>query len=77
MGGSELALAIVKLDSEGRLSESRDFHWNRCVHLFSNQLLLDEIGLCLRQAYGYINARFPGEQRFDEIKRAIEEHFRT
>lgn len=77
MGGSELALAIVKLDSEGRLTEPRDFHWNRRVHLFSNQLLLDEIALCLRQAYGYIDARFPGEERFDEIKNAIEKLLRA
>ena len=31
MGGSELALAIVKLDAEGRLSEPREFHWERRV----------------------------------------------
>lgn len=76
MGGSELALAIVKLDSEGRLSKPRDFHWERRVHLFSNQLLADEIALCLRQAHGYIGTRFRGDPRFDDVMNAIEKLFR-
>jgi hypothetical protein len=57
MNGSELALALIKLDRDGRLSRSRDYHWQRHVHLFTNQLLGSweaEIDLCLRQAIGYL-----------------------
>jgi len=60
MNGSELALALIKLDRSGRLARPRDYHWGRHVHLFTNQLLgswEDEIELCLRQALGYIRLR--------------------
>jgi hypothetical protein len=72
MAGSELALAIVRLDAAGRLERPRDFHWSRRVHLFSNQLLQDEIGLCLRQAAGYIRMRHADDPRFADTLRAID-----
>ena len=56
MSGSELALELIKLDRAGRLTRPRDYHWQRRVHLFTNQLLGTweaEIELCLRQALGY------------------------
>ena len=72
MAGSELALAIVRLDASGRLEKPRDFHWSRRVHLFSNQLLRDEIRLCLQQAAGYIRLRHADDPRFAETTRAID-----
>ena len=54
MSGSELALAIVRFEAEGALTRPRDLHWQRRVHLFSNQLWLPEIALCLAQARGYL-----------------------
>jgi hypothetical protein len=57
MNGSELALLLAVLEREGRLTRARDYHWQRHVHLFTNQLFgswEDEIELCLRQALGYI-----------------------
>jgi len=54
MSGSELALAIVRLEAEDALTRPRDLHWKRRVHLFSNQLWLPEIALCLEQARGYL-----------------------
>jgi hypothetical protein len=60
MSGSELALELIKLDRAGRLTKPRDYHWQRRVHLFTNQLLLTweaEIEMCLRQALGYTKRR--------------------
>jgi len=74
MSGSELALAIVKLDSEERLTRPRSFHWERRVHLFSNQLLLDEVPLCLRQAHGYLAMRETADPRVADIMAAIERY---
>jgi hypothetical protein len=74
MGGSELALALVKLDTEHRLTRPRSFHWERRVHLFSNQLLLDEVPLCLRQAHGYLAMRNAGDPRVIELMGAIERY---
>jgi Lantibiotic biosynthesis dehydratase C-term len=57
MSGSELALALVKVDRARRLTRPRDYHWNRRVHLFTNQLLQTwdaEVELSLRQALGYL-----------------------
>jgi hypothetical protein len=51
--GSELALAISRFDSRNILTQPREFHWERRAHLYSNQLLLRETPLCLRQAYLY------------------------
>lgn len=54
--GSDLALALVKLDAKEGLAEAREFHLQRRVHLHSNRLgltLLDEGGLYLRLAIGY------------------------
>lgn len=54
--GSELALALVKLDAGGGLAEARQFHLERRVHLHSNRLglsLFDEGRLYLRLAIGY------------------------
>jgi hypothetical protein len=63
MSGSELALAIVRLDAEGALTKPHQFHWARRVHLFSNQLWLDEIALCLHQAHGYLGMTDPTDPR--------------
>jgi Lantibiotic biosynthesis dehydratase C-term len=57
MSGSELALALVKLERVRALTKPRDYHWERRVHLFTNQLLHTweaEIELSLRQAVGYL-----------------------
>jgi hypothetical protein len=57
MNVSELALLLAKLERRGELTRPRDYHWQRHVHLFTNQLFgswEDEIALCLRQAIGYI-----------------------
>ena len=57
MNGSELALRIAKLEASGDLTRSRTFHWERHVHLFTNQLFgswNSEIELCLAQALGYL-----------------------
>jgi len=73
MNGSELALALIKLDQAGRLSRPREYHWQRHVHLFTNQLLRSwetEIVLCLRQALGYIRLR--GEPS-DEARKLIDD----
>jgi hypothetical protein len=55
--GSDLALALVKLDAEGRLAEAREFHLERRVHLHSNRLglsMFDEGRLYLGLAIGYL-----------------------
>ena len=60
MNGSELALALIKLDRAGRLTRPADYHWKRHVHLFTNQLLGTweaEIELCLQQALAYSKLR--------------------
>lgn len=75
MGGSELALALVKLDSENRLTKPRPLHWQRRVHLFSNQLRLDEVPLCLRQARGYLAMRDTDDPQIASIMDAIEQYF--
>ena len=78
MSGSELALAIARADSEGRLTKPPSFHWQRRVHLFSNQLLLDEVPLCLYQARGYLRMRGatgPSERKLmRSIDRFLAEH---
>jgi hypothetical protein len=56
--GSELALLLIKLGRNNSLTREQAFHWERRVHLFSNQLFgsLDaEIQLCLIQALGYLS----------------------
>jgi hypothetical protein len=73
MSGSELALAIVRSEAEGVLTQPRDFHWRRRVHLFSNQLWVDEIALCLRQAHGYLGRNL-SDPRVVEIRTAIEKY---
>jgi hypothetical protein len=57
MNGSELALALIKLERADRLTKPRSYHWQRHVHLITNQLFASwdsEIELCLRQALGYL-----------------------
>jgi Lantibiotic biosynthesis dehydratase C-term len=57
MNGSELAVRIAELEEAGELSRPRPFHWERHVHLFTNQLFGSwdsEIELCLAQALGYL-----------------------
>lgn len=56
--GSDLALALLKLDAEGRLAQGREFHLERRVHLHSNRLGLsyrDEGSMYLRLAIGYLD----------------------
>jgi hypothetical protein len=73
MSGSELALAIVRLEAHGGLTKPRDFHWKRRVHLFSNQLWLPEIALCLEQARGYLRmTEEADDRRVVKIINAIE-----
>ena len=74
MSGSELALAIVRFEAEGVLKEPSAFHWSRRVHLFSNQLWLDEIALCLRQAHGYLGMADRSDPHVVEIRAAIEKY---
>jgi Lantibiotic biosynthesis dehydratase C-term len=74
MSGSELALAIVRFEAEGVLKEPRTFHWARRVHLFSNQLWLDEIALCLHQAQGYLGMSDPNDPRVIEMRAAIQKY---
>jgi hypothetical protein len=55
--GSDLALALVRLDAQGQLGEGRKFHLERRVHLHSNRLgmsYLDEGRLYLGLAIGYL-----------------------
>jgi hypothetical protein len=57
MNGSELALRLARLEQADALSRSRAFHWQRHVHLITNQQFgtwNDEIELCLGQALGYL-----------------------
>ena len=72
MSGSELALAIQRADAEGALTKPTSFHWGRRVHLFSNQLLLDEVPLCLNQARGYLRMRDANDRHAKNVMRAIE-----
>ena len=56
--GSDLALALLRLDAEGGLAEGRAYHLERRVHLHSNRLglsLFDEARLYLHLAIGYFN----------------------
>jgi hypothetical protein len=57
MNGSELALLVTKLEHAGALTRPREFHWQRHVHLVTNQLYGtwdEEVELCLAQALGYL-----------------------
>lgn len=71
LSGSELALAIVRAEASGTLTKPRDFHWSRRVHLFSNELWLDEIALCLRQAHGYLGMTDLSDRRVRKMREAI------
>ena len=72
MSGSELALAIVRAEAEGVLTKPRDFHWARRVHLFSNELWVDEIALSLKQAYAWLGMTDLNDPRVQKIRTAIE-----
>lgn len=74
MSGSEPALAIVRFEADGVLTKPRGFHWGRRVHLFSNQLWLDEIALCLRQAHGYLGMTDLNDRRVTKMRSAIEKY---
>jgi hypothetical protein len=57
MSASRLALAFAELEPAGRLTRTREYHWSRRVHLFSNQVFGDwpsEVRLCLAQARWYL-----------------------
>jgi hypothetical protein len=72
MSGSELALAIQRAAADSALTKPPSFHWQRRVHLFSNQLLLDEVPLCLFQARAYLRMRGANDPHAREVMRAIE-----
>jgi hypothetical protein len=57
MNGSELVLLFTRLERAGALTRTREFHWQRHVHLITNQLYGswdEEVELCLAQALGYL-----------------------
>jgi len=57
MSGSELALALVKAEFEGALTNPREYHLERRAHLQSNRLglnYLDEARLYVQMAHGYL-----------------------
>lgn len=57
LAGNVLALALLRLDAQGRLAEGRKLHLERRVHLHSNRLgmnYLDEGSLYLGLAIGYL-----------------------
>jgi hypothetical protein len=76
--GSDLALALLRLEAAGRLAEGRQYHLERRVHLHSNRLGLsyaDEGTLYLGLAIGYLRqAGFTGDaiQALDQIKVLID-----
>jgi hypothetical protein len=74
MSGSELSLAIVRAEAEGTLTKPRDFHWTRRVHLFSNELWVDEITLSLKQAYAWLGMTDLTDRRVKKIRAAIEKY---
>jgi hypothetical protein len=54
---SELSLSLIKLDLGDLLVKSRSFHLRRQMHLYANQLGLDDITTCLVQAQRYMELR--------------------
>ena len=72
MSASELAIAIQRADADGALTKPPLFHWQRRVHLFSNQLLVDEVPLCLHQARGYLRMRGANDRQAKNVMRAID-----
>jgi len=68
--GSELALAIIKFDSQNCLTQKRGLHWERRTHLFTNELLLSESLMCLRQASRYRS--LPTDPQISPILQAID-----
>lgn len=70
--GSDLPLALLKLEAEGRLGEGRQHHLERRVHLHSNRLgltYLDEGNLYLNLAVGYLAK---AGITVDQIKNALD-----
>ena len=79
MNGSEFALLLARLEQSGALTRPRRFHWERQVHLFTNQLYGSweaEVELCLGQALGYLRHIRAGggepSQRTVELIRELE-----
>jgi hypothetical protein len=77
MNGSELALLLARHERDGTLTRPRRFHWERHVHLFTNQLYgswEDEVELCLRQALGYLRHIVNnGGRPSQEVERLVDE----
>jgi hypothetical protein len=76
MSGSELALQLIKLDRSKRLPHTREYYWQRHVHLFTNQLLGSwnaEIEQCLRQALGYLRLQGRASRRSKKLLRELDE----
>jgi hypothetical protein len=57
---SYLALQLITMDNSDQLVKSRSFHLRRNMHLYANQLKLDDITVCLRQAHTYLELRNKG-----------------
>jgi hypothetical protein len=58
------------------LPYSREYYWQRHVHLFTNQLLGGwdaEIEQCLRQALGYLRLAGKGSRRAKKLLRELKE----
>ena len=74
MNGSELALLFTRLERAGGLARTREFHWQRHVHLYTNQLYgtwEEEIELCLSQALGYLRHVVAGGGEASERAKAL------
>lgn len=71
--GSKLALAILKNDSNKALTKPRDFHWQRRTHLFTNELLLPEALLSLRQAGLYHRPSDVGDTQIVNLLQALDQ----
>jgi hypothetical protein len=64
---SELALSLIKLEHADLLVKSRSFHLRRQMHLYANQLRLDDITSCLVQAQRYLELR---DKAVDDLESA-------
>jgi hypothetical protein len=73
-GQSEFALALLKREYDGSLSEDLTSHWESTVHLFSNRMGLsqpDEVYLALQRARSYIDPQKPAALEIIKIQGGI------
>lgn len=73
--GSELALAIIKFESQQILTKPRQLHYERRAHLFANELLLPERLVNLYQALAYGDPQDLADQRIGPILNEITKLF--